>query len=113
MKYEDDRIVIRDKAGQNTWRQEYYFPYQIENIHQKNFGDFQLNCPDYAEEYLEQNYGEDWAVVGSTQVLCHKTVGKMQPMDFNIQEGMFQPATPFHWAEKMNKKNRFEKIVKI
>ena len=96
MKNEDDRIVIRDKTGQNTWKYEYYFPYQIENISPKQFGDFQLPCPAYAEEYLEQNYGEDWGKVGSTQVLCHKTVGKMQAVDFQIQDGMFQPATPFY-----------------
>ena len=88
--------MIRDKSGQNTWRNEYYFDFQVENISPKQFGDFQLNCPAYAEEYLEQNYGADWAVVGSTQDLCHKTVGKMQAMDFHIKGSMFQPARPFY-----------------
>ena len=96
MKKDGEKIVIRDKAGQNTWKQEYYYDYQIENISTKQFGDFQLNCPDYAEEYLEQNYGEDWAEVGSTQVLCHKSIGKMQSMDFPISGSLFQPAVPFY-----------------
>ena len=96
MKEEGGRIVIRDKTGQNTWKQEYYFPYQIENISPQQFGDYQLPCPGGAEEYLVQNYGEEWGEVGSTQVLCHRSVGKMQSVEFTIENTMFQPARPFY-----------------
>ena len=96
MKKQDGRIVIRDKMGQNTWRNEYYYPDQVENSFPRKFGDFELNCPASAEDYLEQNYGEDWAHVGSTQVLCHKTVGPRLAEEFTLDKNMFLPALPFY-----------------
>ena len=95
MKKQKDRFVLKDKSGQNAWPNEYYSSSQLENITPRRFGDFELNCPGSAKEYLDRTYGEDWATVGVTHFFCHKSGGLLRSTDFEIEGGMFQPALPF------------------
>ena len=94
-KKKKDRFVLRDKTGENAWPNEFYTTQQIENISPKQFADFELNCPGSAEEYLDRTYGDDWASVGVTHFFCHKSAGLVRPTDFQIEDKMFLPATPF------------------
>lgn len=95
MKKKKDRFVLKDKTGQNAWPNEYYTLSQVENISQRQFGDFELSCPGSAEEYLDRTYGENWASVGVTHFFCHKSAGLLRPTDFQIEGSMYQPALPF------------------
>ena len=56
MKWVKNKYVIKDKAGQNAWRNEFYSDEQIKNIEYRQFGDYQLPCPGSPEDYLARTY---------------------------------------------------------
>ena len=95
MKWQKNKYVIKDKAGQNAWRNEFYSNEQIKNIEYRQFGDYQLPCPGSPEDYLARTYGDTWYTIGATHFLNHKSVDIMQSTAFQIDECMYKPAQPF------------------
>ena len=95
MKWLKNKYVLRDKAGQNAWSNEFYSKDQVENIEYRFFGDFCLPCPGTPEDYLARTYGDSWYTMGATHFLNHKSIDIMQSTAFQIDECMYQPAKPF------------------
>jgi len=95
MKRRKNLYVLRDRAGQSAWSNEFYTKEQIENIECRLFGDFLLPCPGSPEEYLSRTYGDSWYSIGATHFLNHKSINFMQSTAFSIEECMYQPAKPF------------------
>ena len=90
------RFVLRDKTGQNAWPNEFYTETQVENITNRQFGDFNICCPGEPEEYLERTYGAAWSRVGATHFFCHKSAGLFRQTVFDIEPEHFRPALPFN-----------------
>ena len=95
MKWQKNKYVLRDKAGQSTWSNEFYTREQINNIEFRLFGDYSLPCPGNPEDYLARTYGESWHTRGATHFLNHRSIDFMQSTAFTIEESMYQPAKPF------------------
>ena len=95
MKRRKNLYVLRDRAGQSAWSNEFYTKEQIENIECRLFGDFLLPCPGSPEEYISRTYGDSWYSIGATHFLNHKSINFMQSTAFSIEECMYQPAKPF------------------
>ena len=65
----------------------------IEKPEQKLFGDFYLRCPQSAENYLVNTYGENWCNIGATPIFCHITRETKSSIEFDIISN--EPAKPF------------------
>jgi len=95
MKWQKNKYLLRDKAGQSAWSNEFYTQEQINSIEYRLFGDFSLPCPGSPEDYLSRTYGESWYTMGATHFLNHKSIDFMQSTAFTIEECMYKPAKPF------------------
>ena len=96
MKLSKGKIVLRDKCGRNAWPNEYYLPSQIENISERQYGDYSLCCISEPELYLSRTYGDTWPSVGATHFFCHKSAGLLRSSIFDIEPEQFKPALPFN-----------------
>ena len=92
-KFKKNKCVIADRSGRVIWPKEKYLLKNIQSPIPKLFGDFYLNCPDQAEDYLEKTYGEDWRHVGQTQNYSHTLRESQCAVKFNMVS--YQPAKPF------------------
>jgi len=95
MKWQKNKYVLRDRAGQCAWSNEFYTKEQIMSIENRLFGDFSLPCPGTPEDYLSRTYGDSWYTMGATHFLNHKSIDFMQSTAFQIDDRMYQPAKPF------------------
>ena len=96
MKMRKDKFVIRDKAGQTTWPNEFYYEHEVNSIKSRQFGDFQLPCPGTPGDYLARTYGDNWYTMGATHFLSHNTADIIQSTTFQMEKSFYKPALPFY-----------------
>ena len=93
MKPYKKKCYIKERIGKTLWPQEVYKLCDIARPKLKLFGDFYLNCPDNAENYLDRTYGENWRYVAQTQNFCHLLRERKSPFEFDLV--CYEPAKPF------------------
>lgn len=95
MKKSRNKCYIATASGRTLWPKEYYYVKDTEKLEQKPFGDFFLNCPANAEEYLNRYYGLEWFSVGATHNYDHITRQYVNSVKFKLKQCHYQPAKPF------------------
>lgn len=96
MKRTYTKCFIANRCGRTLWPNEFYYNKDIENMEQKPFGAFFLNCPANAEDYLCRTYGEKWRTEGATQFYLHVTGANAKSVKFKLEKVHYQPAIPFN-----------------
>ena len=91
-----DQCFIADRCGRTLWSNEVYSIRDTKMLVQRPFGDFVLNCPQNAEDYLDRVYGKEWRDTGVTRSYDHVNKSYVQPVKFTLTKELCQPAVPFH-----------------